>query len=274
MKTILIATDFSPAATNALLYGAGLIKHLDLNVILVHAVTPPLGRYDTLTPKAVLDEVKRASRHILNENKHVLIDHIGYDPGIKMEVEIGRADEVIQAAAYKYKADLVVIGIIGESGTEKRKSIGSNTLKLARALDAPLMVIPEHVEYRNIHKLSFACDPEKIEEEAFRYIIKTFCQAFNARLEVVHIKTALAKPINVLLAESTIEQMIEKTAHTIVTVSDNDPANALKNYFANHKTDLIIMNPKEHPLFERLFHQSVSHELVFALNMPMLIIHS
>lgn len=273
MKTILIATDFSPAATNALIYSAGLIKQLDLDVVLLHAVTPPLGRYDPMTPTAVIEEIKRVSLNVLNENKQVLADHLGYDPGIKTQVEVGRADDVIQDMAYKYKADLVVIGIIGESGIAKRKSIGSNALKLARILDAPLMVIPEQAEYRNIHNISFACDPEEIEDDAFRYIIKSFCHTFNARLEVVHIKTDFAKSIKLLMASSIMEQIIEKTDHTVVTISDNDPANALKNYFEINRTDLIIMNPKEHTLFERLFNQSVTHELIFTLKVPMLIVH-
>ncbi|MES2131180.1 MAG: universal stress protein [Bacteroidota bacterium] len=273
MKTILIATDFSPAATNALIYGAGIIKHLDLNVVLIHAVTPPLGRYDTLTPKAVIDEVKRASLMTLDEHKKLLIDHIGYDPGIKTEVEVGHADDVIQSMAHKYKADLVVIGIIGESGTAKRKSIGSNTLKLAHALEAPLLVIPGDISYRNIHRISFACDPEEIEDDAFRYIIETFCKTFNAWLEVVHIKTNLKKTIKSLVAGSMMEQIIEKVDHTVVTLFDTDPANALKDYFAHNKTDLIIMDPKEHTLFEKIFNQSVTRELIFSLKTPMLIIH-
>ncbi len=273
MKTILIATDFSPAATNALIYSAGIIKHLDLNVILTHAVMPPLGRYDTFTPKEVLDEVKRVSLSTLNENKNLLIDHIGYDPGIKTEAEVGHAADVIQSMAHKHKADLIVIGIIGESGTAKRKSIGSNTLKLAGALEAPLLVIPEGISYRNIHRISFACDPEEIEDKAFRYIIETFCKTFHAHLEVVHIKTNLKKTIKSLVASSMMEQVIEKVDHTVVTVFDTDPANALKDYFAHNKTDLMMMNPKEHTLFERLFSQSVSHELMSALKVPMLIIH-
>ncbi len=273
MKTILIATDFSPAATNALIYSAGIIKHLDLNVVLTHAVTPPLGRYDTFTPKEVIDEVKRVSHITLNENKNLLIDHIGYDPGIKTEVEAGHAADVIQSMAHKHKADLTVIGIVGESGTSKRKAIGSNTLKLAGSLEAPLLVIPEGISYRNIHRVSFACDPEEIEEKAFRYIIETFCKTFHARLEVVHIKTNLKKTVKSLVANSLMEQIIENVDHTIVTVFDTDPANALKDYFAHNRTDLLMMDPKEHSLFERLFSQSVSHELVSALKVPMLIIH-
>jgi nucleotide-binding universal stress UspA family protein len=221
----------------------------------------------------VIDEVKRVSINVLNENKNVLIDHIGYDPGIKTEVEVGHAADVIQSLAHKYKADLIVIGIIGESGTTKRKSIGSNTLKLASSLEAPLLVIPENISYRNIHRISFACDPEEIEDKAFRYIIETFCKTFNAHLEVVHIKTNLKKTIKSLVASSMMEQVIEKVDHTVVTVFGTDPANALKDYFAHNKTDLMIMNPKEHTLFERLFSHSVSHELMAALKVPMLIIY-
>lgn len=273
MKTILIATDFSPAANNAMIYSAGLIKHLDLNVVLIHAVTPPLGRYDALTPKAVMEEVKRASLMTLDDNRKLLIDHIGYDPGIKTEAEVGDADGIIQNMVRKYKAELVVLGIIGESGTAKRKSIGSNALKLAHALEVPLLVIPENVSYRNIHRISFACDPEEIEDDAFRYIIDTFCKTFHAWLEVVHIKVNNEKTIKSLMAGSMMEQIMEKVDHTVVTLFDADPANALKDYFEHNKTDLVIMNPKEHTLFERIFNQSVTQELIFALKTPMLVVH-
>ena len=41
METILIATDFSPASKNALLYGAQLGEAMNAKVILFHAYTIP-----------------------------------------------------------------------------------------------------------------------------------------------------------------------------------------------------------------------------------------
>ena len=72
MKIILIATDFSPAAGNALLYGVQLAKALSAKVILFHAYRPPtpFPSVDiTISKYGVMTEMKQQ----LNEHAKLIL---------------------------------------------------------------------------------------------------------------------------------------------------------------------------------------------------------
>ena len=79
MKTVLIATDFSKAARNALVYGLQVAKEINANVILFNAYTVPtpapalnvgVSRYDVKVQvdQKLKDEIKPLPLNMILEN--------------------------------------------------------------------------------------------------------------------------------------------------------------------------------------------------------------
>jgi len=274
METILIATDFSSAATNALMYGADLAKYLSAKIILVNAFSIPLGGYGSMVPYELLNEVQKAAVGTLRENRKELIARMGYDPGIEIEAEPGTVHSVVNDAINKYGAELVVMGMVGEAGPFKRSVIGSNALNAGRSLSVPVIIVPETFHYVPIKKISFACDINHLEETTLLHMTKALCVLFNAQLEIVNVIQNQSEPVTAPLAHEVVEHITKQIAHKTVTINSEDPGLALEEYFKVHKADLVILNPKKHSLFNKLFGQSVTRKLVFFLNMPMLLIPS
>ena len=67
MKTILIATDFSVPANNAVRYGAQLAKQLDATIVLANAFSLPMGGYYSMAPLAVISELQSSSMEALHQ---------------------------------------------------------------------------------------------------------------------------------------------------------------------------------------------------------------
>ncbi|HWY37223.1 MAG TPA: universal stress protein [Bacteroidia bacterium] len=274
METILIATDFSPAAANATEYGIELAKFFDAKIVLVNSYpVPPVG-YEGNNTMQMIQALQDSSSIALENLKKQIIAKYQRDFEIECFSDMGFPGDVIAEAAKKYHADLIVMGIIGEAGKIKEHVIGSSSVKVAQHSTVPTFIIPEGVNYHRIRKIAFVCDMDKTEEGYMVYIAKYFGNVFGAELEVVNVEPPQGE-MSEAKARTTqfIEKKLEVIKHKTVYVTDNDVAHGLENYFKTHPSDIVMVNPKKHNIFHNLFNESTTKELAFHLHVPLLAIH-
>jgi len=273
METIIVGTDFSSPARNAVFYAVDLAKYFSAKLILVNAIPMPPGDYDTAAPLEVMAELQNNSEQLLKELKQEIIRK-NYDFGIECISEIGNPFYVIKNAANRYCADLAVMGIVGEGSFLKQRVIGSSALHMAREIAIPLFIIPEVAEYHRIRQICFACDMDRIEETTLMHTVKYFATVFDAEIELVTVRKNtgdIGQDKDETYAY--VEKRLQNIRHKSVLIKDENVSQALEYYFKFHKTDLVMVNPKKHGFFQKLFSESVTKKLVFNLEVPMLIIH-
>lgn len=274
MKTILLATDFSPASDNAADYALELAKYLDAKLILLNAYPLPAANYDTGLPVEIMGGLHKSSEDGLS----LLEARLAKNGGAGIEIEclsfMGSALDVIEEECKKKNVDLVVMGIVGEAGKIKEHIIGSTSLRAARHLHVPIFIVPNGIKYKRIHKLSFACDMDHTEETTTIYTAKYFSKLFDAELEIINIEDpekerSIAKAASLDFVEETLESVNHKT----FLLSEKDAASGLEDHYKNYPSDVIILNPKKHNIFQTLFNASVTRKLIFHSKTPLLIIH-
>lgn len=271
METILVATDFSSPAVNAVNYAAALAKFFSARLILVNA-SPVIISGDPMVT-VDMSMVTDAARESLNQIRAGLIAH-NYDFGIECYSGIGTPLDVIKTAADHYSAGLIVVGMTGEAGKLKQHLIGSTAVSLAKHVTLPVLIVPENVNYRRIRHISLACDLENTEETTLVYSAKYFANLFDADLEIVTVEKAGKEPE---LQKSESYSFIEKRLHTLkhkyVSLKEENVETALEYYFKFHNTDLVMVNPKKHKFFQKLFGGSVTKHLAYHSRVPLLVIH-
>jgi nucleotide-binding universal stress UspA family protein len=158
MKTILLATDYSKAAANALKYAIELAKYTRARLILFHAYHIPIPTSDMamVMPAAMQDLEKENKVTIKKLEEKVLRQTKGK---IKTESIIRSGmpvDEILQTIRKK-KADLVVMGISG-AGKISRALIGSTATFLMKKTNVPVLIIPEKAKFSKTRKIALAYD--------------------------------------------------------------------------------------------------------------------
>jgi len=273
METIIVGTDFSLPATNAVNYASGLAKFFSARLILVNAFSLPLAGYDSMEPLDMIAELQQNSVSRLNELKNDIIKR-NYDFGIECVSAIGSSFATMRDVANKYSADLAVMGMVGEGSFVKKYLVGSSAIHSARELSIPLFIVPEAAKYHKIHQIAFACDMEKIEETTLLHSAKYFASVFDAEIELVTVnQNSDDGAWNKNEPCSFVEKRLETVRHKNVHIRDNNVSQALQYYFKFHKTDLVIVNPKKHGFFQTLFAESITKNLAFSMEVPLLIIH-
>lgn len=143
MKTILIATDFSPASRNASLYGIDLAKALKAKIILFNAFNA--GASPSSEPK------KRKSRYdaLMQSDKQLLQEADFLDPEHKiMEIicDEGTAYYSILDVANEKKVDCIVVGRKG-NGNAIKDLFGSTATALTKNSNITVIVVPENANF-------------------------------------------------------------------------------------------------------------------------------
>lgn len=135
---ILIGTDGSPNAQEAVEFAADLAQRLGAKATLVHTFEP-LAHLDRLKPETDLNSLEAAARESLDHEWAAPFR----DRGVEYQTRLahGVPAEVVLDLADEIEADLVVVGARG-LGRLQMLTMGSTSSKVVHAGRRPVVVVP------------------------------------------------------------------------------------------------------------------------------------
>ena len=156
MKKILVPVDFSEQSEYALQVAATLAKKQNAAIVVMHM----MGLSEAVLTKDESKEVFEAMFYLkLAEKRFKEFLDKDYLQGIELQTTVQNYKEFheINAVAKEFEADLIVMGSQGSSGL-KEAFVGSNTEKVVRTSEIPVLVIKNQLDDFKIEKVVFACD--------------------------------------------------------------------------------------------------------------------
>ncbi len=274
MKTIIIPTDFSPTATNAMHYGIDMAKAIHASVILLHVYQVPVSYTDTPIVLVSVEELRKEAEQKL-EKLHKEVEHLT-SGSIKIytEARLGNIADEIENLCEKVKPFAVVMGSKGSTGIEKIL-FGSTTLTAIRHLTWPVFCVPPGKVYGNgIKKIGFACDFRNIVETTPANAIKTFVKEFGAELHILNVDyhNKQFKP-ETPEQSALLHTMLEEVNPLYDFIEHRDIEDGLNEFAEKNNLDLLITIPKKHKLLDGLFKPSSTKQLVVQSHIPVMCIH-
>ena len=141
MKTIIIPTDFSPVATNAMHYGLEMARSVNASLLLFHAYQVPVSYSDVPIILVSVDELKKSAEERLETLKKE-VEHISSGSvKIYTEAVMGNFSDELENICQKINPFAVVMGSKGSAGIE-RVLFGSNTLAAIKHITWPVIAVP------------------------------------------------------------------------------------------------------------------------------------
>jgi nucleotide-binding universal stress UspA family protein len=274
MKTIIVPTDFSPVATNAMNFAADMAVSINASLMLFHVYQVPVSMSDVPVVLISAEELKKSSEAKLEEIKTALTHVTSGKIKIYTEARMGDVSDELEDLCKHIQPFAVVMGTKGASGME-RILFGSNTLSAIKHLTWPVIVVPPGKEYGSgIKKIGFACDFEKVVESTPVQFIKNMVREFNAELHVLNVDYEQRHftpdtPHESLLLHTLLEDL-NPNYHFINHVDIEDGIN---EFAETNNLDLLITIPKKHKLLEGLFKQSSTKQLVTQSHVPVMCVH-
>lgn len=274
MKTIIVPTDFSPIATNALHYAIHLAAQVKANLVLTHVYQVPVSYTDAPIVLVSVEELRKSATARMQKLKEEVEHLAGPETKIYIEVILGTVVDELENLCHKIKPFAVVMGTKGASGVE-RVLFGSNTLLAIRKLTWPVICVPPGKTYgKGIKKIGFACDFEKVVDSTPAPAIKAFVKAFDAKLDVLNINPDGKARADEMPEQSLLLQtMLGELKPAFHFIQHRDIEDGINEFAIKNELDLVITIPKKHNLIERIFKETSSKQLIYHGNVPILCMH-
>ena len=191
MKNILVPTDFSEQAENALEVAAQIAREHNCEIYLLHMLELPLELINPADNDTSSNDLPEAIFFMkLAHQKFSAIMKKEFLKDIKVHetVEFHEAFDGIMEISKKHGCDLIVMGSSGSKGA-KELFIGSNTEKVVRHSDIPVLVIKKKFDVFKVNKVLYATNLATETASSFLEA-KRFANNFKASMEVVFVNTA------------------------------------------------------------------------------------
>jgi len=262
MKRILVPTDFSEHAEDALKVAAKIAKKNDSEIIILHMLELPHQMNDAILGGASIPETM-----LFMKKANEMLDEISSKPyldGIKV-TEIVKMDKPIHGitqVSKDYEVDLIIMGSHGSSGIEELL-IGSNTEKVVRNSDIPVLVIKKDITDFKVGNIVFASDFSEETKKPFEKLLN-FTKFFESKIHLVTICTPNSfKPTHVVqkaMDNFTSEfNLINYTTHIY---NDTNIEKGIINFANSINADIIGMCTHGRTGFAHFFNGSISEGLV------------
>jgi nucleotide-binding universal stress UspA family protein len=274
MKIIIIPTDFSLVANNAMQYGIDLAKSIKASVLLFHAYNIPVSYTDVPVALISVDELRKGAEEKLAAVKKQLEETSNGSLKIYTECRLGDTVDEMEELCNKINPFAVVMGSKGSTGLD-RILFGSTTLTAIRHLTWPVIAVPPGKKFGSgIKKVGFACDFKDVVDTTPALYIKNVIKEFNAELHVLNVDyndrhfTAETPEQSAML-----HTLLEEAKPVYHFISNKDIEDGINDFADNNKIDLLISIPKKHKLLESLFKTSSTKQLVYQSHVPVMCVH-
>ena len=266
MKRILVPTDFSQTASEALKFAVEIAKANKGQIFVYHVIELPTSIYYNYPfQKEVIEEMTKKA----NLQYNIWIDKLAHTSvpitfKTKQSVVVSSIEEFVK----KNKIDLIVMGTQGASGI-KEYIIGSNTEKVVRFSKVPVFAIKKSVKLSSIKHIVFPTLLELNETSVVKRVkeLQTF---FKARLHVLFVNT----PVMFLKGDEIEANFDEYIKHyhlenyKVHIANDMYEQAGITAYVKAHKGSMIAMSTNSRRGLAHFFVGSIAEDIVNHVDCP------
>ncbi|OIQ41749.1 MAG: universal stress protein UspA [Bacteroidetes bacterium MedPE-SWsnd-G1] len=263
MKKILVPIDFSSQAEYAAKVAAKIAEETKSELHLLHMLELPTEVIDPSnfgtennSPSTLL-YMKRAQEKFEKLTKRYFLRNVK----VVKSVFFHETFDGIIKESQKQNADLIVMGSQGASGFEEM-FVGSNTEKVVRHSDVPVLVVKNEIDDFKIDNMVFASNFDKDGLQTFQNVV-SFAKIFNAKIHLLKVNTAQSfEPT--IKSQLKIKEYIDSSNienHTINIHNDVTVEMGILNFSEYIEADVIALNTHGRRGLMSFFSGSVSKDI-------------
>lgn len=269
MKKIVIATDYSAEAENAMRYAAEvaadrgyLLIVFSLQNVSIHALNA------RLSGEAVNDYLK-----VQSERLDEVVTSLKQTYGAQAISHFATGDFYVELerCVNLHQADLVVIGMAQRS--IEQDLLGNTTTAALARFSFPILAVPLTARYKGFKTVIFACDLVRGVQKKILDEVKFLAQDFGASVEVFHVGREIErlnqeKLLNDSLNE--IELSLSGINYLYKQVNSTEIIEAIKDEVESLNADLLIMVPYKYGFWGSIVHRSKTRMMASGNSIPLL----
>ncbi|WP_373518010.1 universal stress protein [Pricia sp.] len=276
MKKILLPTDFSDNAYNALRYAVELYKDDDCTFFLLNTYTPPIHQTEYIldTPAQLglgdiyrtrslenLEALKKRATDEFKNPRHVFNTRSAFNT---------LTEEILETVGNE-QIDLIVMGTKGAKGAQEIL-FGTNTVDVIEKANCPVIAVPSKFKFDAPEEILFPTDYEIDYREKQLGELVYLAEKYNARISVLHVASSYGLDQEKKSNKSVLTGTLDSVSLEHHEVPDTEVITAITDFQSRQGTDFLVMVQNRHSFFERLFIEPVIKKIGFHVHVPFMVI--
>lgn len=273
MRTLLVLTDFSEAATHAAKYAAIFAKQMMATKIILFNKLQSITQIPN-TPERLAatrqnkEDALRHLKQLTNELKFLKHTHTQVDYLVKE----GQLDQLTNELISKYQVDYVVMGLTGKSKLEQTL-IGSNTIKIAKTVIKPLLIVPLSSRLNPISKIVSILNLLDLKQaKTVNHLLYPLRMHHQFELTVLYHENE-SHPQKSLHNHhlTAVREQLAPYQPDYFAISEINIVQDVLDFCILHHGSLIIHIEKKRNFFESLFSTDITEEMAYVSHIPVLL---
>jgi nucleotide-binding universal stress UspA family protein len=274
---VLIPTDFSDNAWNAVRYALSLLEEVTVTFHLLHVriatqadAGPEIQGNGVLVPTArkatavaQLQKLKQRMEQQFPNTRHSFATH----------VENGFFIKEMRTQVVQLDIDLIIMGTKGASGI-KKYTLGSNAGDVITKVKCPVLVIPEHAHYDTPKHIAFPTDFNLMYKDRMLRTLGKIAKLHQATVHVVHVGAANDQLTDAQQRnKGFLEDGLAGLTHSFHNCATEDLEEAIQKFVVKKQIHMIAMVAKNLNFFQRILFRPTVTKMSYHTEVPFLVLH-
>ncbi|MEP2278620.1 universal stress protein [Maribacter sp.] len=276
IKNILVATDFSNEAYNALFYATQIFASTTCTFHIVHAFDDIVlsAKNALFTGQKEMEDLQNLSEENLTKTVHkIVLDTDNKIHKFNTISSKGSLTMVISQTIDSHDIELVVLGNKGKTGA-KELFMGSNTIQVANTITkCPILAIPQEIAFKPIKEIAFVTDYKKGCTKSTLSSLLNIATLTDASIAVLHINEEEIMTSKQVSNQKLLDKCLQQTPHSYDEIWNYaDKANVIQDFIVEREISMLAMAYHRRKFFERFLHEPVIMDLSIYATIPFLIL--
>lgn len=274
MKNILIPTDFSENAMNAINFALEFFKYEKTEFYFMHAYEDDVYNNHELLKEETFEEVLNI---VKNQSQ------------VKLETLLKKVKEIAPHPRYKYhivsaynslvdEADKLVIGknmdliVMGTKGHTANRSFafGSNTLQVLKYVNCPVLAIPDNYKYTQPKRVLFPTNYLIPYRRRELKLLSNMVSPFRSEIDMLYISKTGKLSKRQEDNKDFLEDELSKNKLNFKSVNKKNITKAIYNHIKENAIDMLVMVNTRHSFLEDMLFKCKVDDIALHVDIPFL----
>jgi len=278
MKRILLPTDFSENAFNAIKYAVQLFKEDACEFFLLHTYTPVMvssgsmiDSYSALTLQKIAQESAQNKLNTLEQKIQEAFPNPNhtFTTTASFNMLISEMKRLIE----EHTIDFVIMGTQGATGA-KEVFLGTQTMYAIKKMKCPVIAVPSNYDYEAPKEILFPTDFNVDRKNKYLGMIRDLCDTYASRLHILNAYHNVPLTEAQLDTKAFLDAYFIDNAHLFHIASDTDVIGAVAQFQLKNKINFLVMIHNKHNFLENILFRPVINQIVHHIDVPFLVIPS
>lgn len=272
MNKILVATDFSACASNAMEYAMDLARVTGLEIVAIHAIGAFEGIFNNTYNALYIEEYYNSKREALKKWAETFGEREAYRAvPVSTTCEVGSVSGVVTKYIEANPVDLLVMGTMGSTGIAGL--FGSNASTMVEKTKTPTLIVPLESKFSSEPVITLATDFSSNlstgDVTALRELIKAFA---SKKVNVLNVVEEAAWTVNEA-GETKLRELIPGTELDFQYIKEDTPTEGIINFVVASGTDILCLVKRHHGVVYRIFNVSTVNKVMNKSIKAILVMH-